>query len=310
MLKIRYEVTGDEARLDFCDRVGLTAVDNMYIVRAQRQTVATMTGATLLVDTCPSLRIHLGAPEIGDLPHEGTVPVLIDTGADQLVHNFQFGLAHDNPAVTVNGVEEGAALLETGAADIFIHNVVEGGVTAGAILVNLPGKEDGPIIGALPACTANQEVARVNYVYRCGLLEAKETSLTATLTANLGSPPVAITIGIDGASVTPGVGESQSLTLVCVEPFVRGDATHNGIVNISDALAMSKAVFGLGQKYDLIALCLDSADANDDGRFDVADPIFVLQYLWARGPPIPPPNVCGIDQTPSSLPPCAASGCP
>jgi hypothetical protein len=209
----------------------------------------------------------------------------------------------------VTTVTQGAALLELEATDIFIYSVVEGGVTAGAVLVSLGGGGDGPVIGALPACTANQEIARVHYQYKCELFEAQVLDVTASLSDGLGSPPVAITVGSEGLSMTPGVGGSVSFTLMCVEPFIRGDVNQDGVVTISDPVAIAKALFSAGNKYDLIKLCTDAADANDDGSMNVADAVYLLQYLWAHGPPIPPPTSCGFDTTPSAITPCAFSAC-
>tara|TARA_B100000809_G_scaffold123515_1_gene121633 strand:+ start:705 stop:959 length:255 start_codon:yes stop_codon:yes gene_type:complete len=35
--------------------------------------------------------------------------------------------------------------------------------------------------------------------------------------------------------------------------------------------------------------CFDAADANDDGRLDIADPIFGLDFLFRGGAPPPAP---------------------
>jgi hypothetical protein len=44
---------------------------------------------------------------------------------------------------------------------------------------------------------------------------------------------------------------------------------------------------------------MDAADANDDGRLDIAHPVATLQVLILDGKPLPPPGGSGdVDPTP------------
>ena len=48
--------------------------------------------------------------------------------------------------------------------------------------------------------------------------------------------------------------------------------------------------------------CLDAADAEDDGRINLRDPIYILGYLFLGGPAPPPPlGTCGPDRTADDL---------
>jgi len=74
---------------------------------------------------------------------------------------------------------------------------------------------------------------------------------------------------------------------VCVEAdllFVRGDCNFNRAVNIADAAAMVGFMF----LAEFPAPCFDACDANDDGRHDVSDPIYLLTHLFIPGNPAPP----------------------
>ena len=66
---------------------------------------------------------------------------------------------------------------------------------------------------------------------------------------------------------------------------------------MADALRILEGLFS-GNALD----CQDAADANDDGRVNVADPVFILDYLFGRGqePPAPFPAP-GYDVTADSL---------
>ena len=84
--------------------------------------------------------------------------------------------------------------------------------------------------------------------------------------------------------------------------FRRGDINSDGGVAISDAS------FGLGYLFlgTRPPTCFDAADANDSGVFELADNIYVLNFLFNGGAPIPAPGptLCGGDLTADSLPNC------
>jgi len=71
--------------------------------------------------------------------------------------------------------------------------------------------------------------------------------------------------------------------------FVNGDA----VFDLTDAVAVLFHLFG-----GLAAGCLDSVDADDDGRIDVTDAIRLLRYLFLDEPaPAEPFAACGPDLT-------------
>ncbi len=79
--------------------------------------------------------------------------------------------------------------------------------------------------------------------------------------------------------------------------FVRGDVTGEGKVNISDAIATLRFLFGLKPLG-----CTDAADVDDNGMVNVADPIRILAFLFGGGPPPSPPfPQPGPDPTPDDL---------
>jgi hypothetical protein len=84
-------------------------------------------------------------------------------------------------------------------------------------------------------------------------------------------------------------------------PIRRGDANHNGRVDIADASFILNFLFLGGS--DL--RCPDEGDANDDGSLNIADASAILSTLFLGGsqiaPPFPDP---GVDGTPDGLPDC------
>jgi hypothetical protein len=81
--------------------------------------------------------------------------------------------------------------------------------------------------------------------------------------------------------------------------FRRGDANGDGRVDISDT------IFGLNFQFrgGPAPGCDDAADANDDGRIDISDTIFGLNFQFRGGsaPPPPGPTICGADPTADPL---------
>ena len=83
-----------------------------------------------------------------------------------------------------------------------------------------------------------------------------------------------------------------------VEPFIRGDANADSILDVSDPVTILAWLF-LG---DDIGFCPIAADGNDDGSLNISDVIYILNAFFLGGPPpsAPWPD-CGPDPTPALL---------
>ena len=105
----------------------------------------------------------------------------------------------------------------------------------------------------------------------------------------------------DEIAVLAGVGE------VAPVEFIRGDCNLSGelleAVDIADAAAMVGYFFLQGNaRFE--APCDDACDANDDGRLDAADVVFILEYMFVPNSPVPPapgPLMPGPDPTDDAL---------
>jgi predicted outer membrane repeat protein len=67
--------------------------------------------------------------------------------------------------------------------------------------------------------------------------------------------------------------------------FIRGDATGDGVLDISDPIYTFDYLF-LSTRY---RPCVATMDANDDGVVDITDGIYSLDFLYLGGPLYPPP---------------------
>ncbi|MCA8959839.1 MAG: dockerin type I repeat-containing protein [Planctomycetes bacterium] len=89
-------------------------------------------------------------------------------------------------------------------------------------------------------------------------------------------------------------------------PFIRGDFTADGAVDIGDAVALLGYLF-LGSS----TACAKAGDIGDDGLVNIGDAIALLDFLFAGGPaPAPPHPTCGPDGAPDLLPCTAFPPCP
>ena len=127
--------------------------------------------------------------------------------------------------------------------------------------------------------------------------DSLEEVIPLTLVDGLGSPPKKNIFVIDNESILPRK-EDGSITVIRDVPFLRGDAFKDGKINITDPIRIIN--FALLQIQGVP--CQKAADANDDGRVDLADVLTILFYLF-RGTEIiaaPFPEV-GFDPTPDLL---------
>ena len=96
-----------------------------------------------------------------------------------------------------------------------------------------------------------------------------------------------------------GIGfESGGCMIVPETLFRRGDC------NMDEMLDLSDAATTLGYQFDgLQIVCQDACDANDDGKVNLADSMFILNYLFIFGPimPAPGPLTPGSDPTEDDL---------
>ena len=87
---------------------------------------------------------------------------------------------------------------------------------------------------------------------------------------------------IEIVSFPPG----RSEVTIQLEPprnlFVRGDATMDSLITISDPIFIARAIVGLRTP-----TCEDALDSNDDGKITISDAVWLLQYLF--GDHVPPP---------------------
>lgn len=141
-------------------------------------------------------------------------------------------------------------------------------------------------------------------LYRATYELVDDATTPLELTGELGSPPVALRTLLLGPGPKLPSIQNGSLSPAM---FSRGDANADGNYDLADPIFQLSALFSDGAQPP----CADAADTNDDGVFDLGDPIASLFGVFGElPPPAPGPFGCGSDPTPDSLG-CASFGaCP
>ena len=76
--------------------------------------------------------------------------------------------------------------------------------------------------------------------------------------------------------------------------FRRGDANADGDVNLADPIEMLNTLFAGGTDFT----CADAADTDDSGEVNLTDAVLLLNYLFSGGfAPNAPFLECGVDST-------------
>ncbi len=103
----------------------------------------------------------------------------------------------------------------------------------------------------------------------------------------------------DGEGVLIGTTDVTVLnTSVVGETFIRGDASGDGTLNITDPVVTLFYLFRDGATLR----CQDAADADDSGAIDIDDPLRTLNHFFRAGqPPAMPFPTAGVDPTPDGL---------
>lgn len=113
---------------------------------------------------------------------------------------------------------------------------------------------------------------------------------------------------LDDSGAGTDSGSVRVVEVTPTLPFRRGDANRDGVVDIADPIWIHNFLFpGLGAA---TLPCELAADANDDEIVDLADVMRILEWLFTLGaPPLVAPE-CGLDPTTGQLGCELTSDCP
>lgn len=124
--------------------------------------------------------------------------------------------------------------------------------------------------------------------------------------------PVDNKVTIDGNSEVPCNAATAS-SVISFAPtggasdptFVRGNANNDGRIDLGDPIWILNELFTGGPA----TTCQDAADANDDDAVNITDAEYLIMYLFQAGPVPPAPfDSCGGDTTSPETLSCATAG--
>jgi IPT/TIG domain-containing protein len=233
--------------------------------------------------------------DVGDLAvaPDGTV-VVVDRKANSVV------LARDlDGDGSANGDGEtvgwlvGGGLLTTPSAVAIAPAAPEA-----AVSISRVDPASGPLSGGTPVHIEGRfdapESAAVTFAgLSAAVVSAAPTVIECVAPAGIHEGPVDVRVATSaGEAVLRGAFRYRTTS------FIRGDGNGDGAVDISDAVAILAYLYLGGASPD----CMDALDTDDDGTLSITDPIYLLNFLFQDGSPIPAPGPePGFDGTPDGL---------
>lgn len=235
----------------------------------------------------------------------GVVKVMVTS--DVPIRGGEIGLAFDPGALLPLAVRPGAEL----PAGAQIHADLSPQVSCGpggGVAAGVTVGWVNSASGAVLTAAGTHELLEI--AFEPGLSQLSDGCFPLRFVSCLGVPEAPIRnilSDTDGRTLLITATDGQ----VCVlgrPSFRRGDANGDGRFDISDPITILNCLFvGPG-----CPSCLDASDANDDGLVNIADPSYLLNWRFFTGaqPPSPFP-ACGADPTPDAIERCTSlPGCP
>ncbi len=253
-----------------------------------------------------------------------TIPVVLDfdhraNGETVGIDGWSYGICHDPSVLELAGVSmlnSDTMTLNGGAGPDYVS------VVSGSSL--LPGRADGFVVAVVVdfeqvvkiRSPQNVRVWRdVEATYEClapalacsGNPEAKLFTTVHVAQQTLGMPPTDCCMVRDGVAWAVAAETEATVEIGCGAVFLRGTASPgDAAIDIADPIFILQYLFAAGPEPG----CMDAADPNDSGQVDIADAIYLLTFLFGRGaPPAPPYPACGSDQTNDALGCATPAGC-
>ena len=218
----------------------------------------------------------------------------------------------NNPIPEVEFVLAASSVGEGGPTyTVMVHVVNTGGTTTEAITVTIDELTSG---SATPGADY-PSFGSATLVFPAGSTDGSALPLLIGPVDDLAvEGPETIDMAIvatSGASSVIGTNATHTVTLIDDDvpgglEFLRADVNQDGSFDIADPIRLLGALFS-----NLPVTCDQAMDVNDDEAVDIADAIAALGNLFSGAPdPAVPFGACGVDPTVGTLPCGAHAACP
>lgn len=222
-----------------------------------------------------------------------TVTTMIQLTSDQEIHGFSYGVSHDAAILSItdpNSITLGSVLADLNNAtgpDFFNVNLAPAngsGYTIACVT---------DLFAPFEQIPPSTDLLLLEVTYLIDATAPVGTATPLDFTDALGSPPVQTVMVLQLQEVVP---TTTGGSILVTEPlFLRGDLDQSGNLSLIDGVLLLYRVSGLEPP----GTCKDSDDINDDGFLTIGDAVYLFQYLFINGAPIPSPTgVCGPDPDP------------
>ncbi|MGE4618312.1 MAG: PKD domain-containing protein [Planctomycetota bacterium] len=242
------------------------------------------------------------AMELADINVFGGQPVIhpvLGTHEDFL-QGFQIAVAYDSNVINMTELSIAGTLAESLDPEFIASSINPDGEDSFLYLAIIFDTLP-PFDGRMMVPGSNQTLCTLNYTVLQNASLGTSTELR--FADGLGTPPINTIYATEGGqSLTPyWIHATVTVSEQAQFLFIRGDSTYDQAVNIADAIFLLDYLFISGPA----SVCPDAADANDDGVINIGDAINLLNFLFSGGETIPYPYPgYGLDPTPDSLNPC------
>lgn len=293
------EIGGEPTSTDvcFCDNLGSPVVETLVVVAGLSVTPTTTCGRVEIVDL-PAFNASVSYTEGEYSPLDGTGEALVElslaedltVGGGLLVEAFSLGLAHDE-----------TRLVATSVSPVGIVASVNG--FSGPEFFGPNILPDGMTVGTLFSFSATETlsfavespVVRVDYETIPAAFLGNEVGVATMVEFrdDLGSPAVPNVAVVGGSNYPIGLSlGSISLEAVLGTPFQRGDCNNDGSPNIADGVWLLNYLFIGGPA----SICLAACDTDGDQELGLLDAVLFLNHWISGGPPPAAPYPgCGVD---------------
>lgn len=307
--------------IEFVDGLGAPPVDNHFSSDGFTVLPSQLIPGNVTITN--NYHMYLGNPV---LPAGASTDLILRADFPVDIDGFEATIQYHPSEITLNppptfqgyimGMESSTALVPTGTSAEFVNvtflndPVVVGqadlAVLSVAVVFDYLGP---PFAGQVLAAGSDRSLVRFPITVSGSLAvdDCVNVELVNFLTTT-GETYDNFLVVDDGASSVFAELSGGEICIGSNPGFKRGDANGDSITNVADPIYLLSYIFSGGPAPG----CADAADINDDGVVNVADAVFGISYIFAGGspPPAPGPTSCGDDLTADALGCNTYFGCP
>jgi len=230
--------------------------------------------------------LYFGPVSAADVPVG--VAVCVADNKDPL-EAWSFGVCNDPTQIRPVDATTGGTFVGGLDLGFLAVSVYEEGVTMAAIVQPVPKAEELPPEDDSTAIEPGRGRTLLKITYQAPpakdeIIEPPPELYPIRYCSRLGDPPVSVLFVVDGIEVKPATVPGF-VRIPSGKEFVRGDANADGVVDIADAIFLLNYLFAGGDDPP----CMAAADANGTREVNIADAVFLLNMLFGGGPQPPAP---------------------